>query len=215
MLTGMAKFRRWVGRHAAELVVAAAFLGTAMSWWLYDLGSQAEVRPTADIPTAGLPRKGAADQNTKVVILECADFECPYSRRASKTVDELLERNDDVGFYFLHTPLRRFQHAMLKARAAVAAHRQGAFWLMHDALFDTRVDSEDAAIALADRLGLDAERFAADLADPAVRTEVERQRAACVEAGVTAVPTFFVNGRLVRGALPADELQKIIDDQRP
>lgn len=78
---------------------------------------------------------------------------------------------------------------LVAGTVAVARARTWGLLPMHDALFDTRVDSEEAAIALATRLGL--------------------------EASVTAVPTFFVNGRLVRGAPPADELQKIIDDQRP
>jgi len=166
------------------------------------------------IPTEGLPHKGATIGAARVTMLECSDFDCPYSRRASGTVDELLADNPDLAFFHLHLPLPMHEHAMLKAVASVAAQRQGRFWEMHDALYDARVDSPDAAIALARRLGLDTDRFAADLRDPTVRAEVDRQRALCGNAGVRAVPTFFINGRRVIGSRPTADFQRVIDEER-
>jgi protein-disulfide isomerase len=209
--------RRWVIKHAHLLVLAAAVAGSSYASWLHLWRAPAASVLDDDrvtIPTASLPHKGAIGDAANVTMLECSDFECPFSRRASGTVDELLARNDDLAFYHLHFPLGMFEHSTLKATASVAAQRQGRFWEMHDALYDARIESDADAIALARRLGLDTDRFAADLRAPAVRGEVDRQRGLCKNAGVRAVPTFFINGRRVVGSIPADQFQKVIDEER-
>lgn len=166
------------------------------------------------LPTEGLPHKGAAPASAQVTMLVCSDFTCPYSERASHTVNELIDRNDDLAFFHLHAPLRTVGAGAQAALAAAAAQRQGAFWPMHDALFRARIDSDRAAIDLAVRLGLDADRFAADLRDPALHAEVMRQRSLCTDAGVRGVPTFFINGRRLVGAQPIEAFQRVIDEER-
>lgn len=216
---------RWSVGHLFVLVAAAGF-GATFAGVLSDLGSpevactaagpqsRVDDRERVSIPTEGLPHKGAAAERTHVTMIECADFQCPFTRRASKSVDELLARNDDLAFFHVHFPLGIFEHSRLKARAAVAAQRQDRFWSMHDALFDATIESDEDAVALAGELGLDARRFARDLADPAVAAEVDRQRTLCREVDVRAVPTFFINGRRVIGSIPTDELQLVIDEER-
>jgi protein-disulfide isomerase len=216
------------------VALAFVFAGTAYASWLH-LWSPREVTPCeaepradmcgeqapqrdevrVDIPTHGLPHKGVGEDEAAVAMIECSDFQCPFSRRAARTVDELIANNDDLAVFHTHFPLDGMHpHALLMARASVAAQEQGMFWEMHDALFATPVDSEAGAIGLARRLGLDAGQFSSDLRDPAIHREVERQRRLCRDAGVRGVPTFFVNGRRVVGAVPVDELQRVIDDER-
>lgn len=238
IMPSMADSSLRVLRHRRLLVLCSVVLGTALAGRLYDLGDavcpehgerageaaacstpadeddQTPSDERARIPTTGLPHKGASPEEARVTMLECADFECPFSARAKRSVDELVARNDDLAFYFLHFPLGAFEHGMLKAKAAAAAQRQGAFWPMHDALYTAPIESERDAVELAGHLGLDARRFAADLRDPELAAEVQRQRDLCKNAGVRAVPTFFINGRRVVGARPADDFQRVIDEER-
>ena len=230
--------KRMMTRYGWSLVGATAVIGTAYASWLYMLGgatpcTAAHEQPAActaatddelaaldddvrvEIPTAGLPHKGAPAQHAHVTMIECSDFQCPFSRRAAGTVDQLIAHNDDLAFFHAHFPLAPMhQHAVLMARASVAAQRQGRFWDMHDAMFATRIETEGQAIDVAQRLGLDVGRFATDLHDPAVQGEVDRQRALCRNAGVRGVPTFFINGRRAVGSLPTDQFQRIIDEER-
>lgn len=214
----MALRTRCFGKLAPLLVVAAASVGTAYASCLYEWPLRAPEPSVTEgervtIPTEGLPNKGAGF-GAKVTMIECSDFECPFSKRASGTVDELLAHNDDLAFFHVHFPLGMFEHSELEAAASVAAQHQGRFWPMHDALFAASIDSEDAAIELAGRLGLDPVRFAADLRRPATRAEVARQRGLCKDAGVRGVPTFFINGRRVVGSIPIDQFQRVIDEER-
>jgi protein-disulfide isomerase len=228
----MARYTRWVAKYPRLSVLAAAVVGFASASWLDGVrpeldasSSVADVcvaderfdgpeEPRVHIPTDGLPHKGAAAADAKVTMLVCADFECGFCRKAARTVNELLARNDDLAFYHLLLPLRQFEFSMLKALSATAAHRQGAFWPMHDALHDEPIETPAEAIELARRLGLDADRFASDLRDPSLRAEVDRQIGLCKGARVRAVPYFFINGRRLRGARPIEDFQEIIDEER-
>ena len=206
------------GKLAPLLVVAAATVGTAYASCLYECPLRGSEHSATDdervtIPTEGLPHKGAGF-GAKITMVECSDFGCPFSKRARGTVDELLAHNDDLAFFHVHFPLGMFEHSELEAAASVAAQYQGRFWEMHDALFEASIGSEQAAIELAGKLGLDTARFAADLRRPATRAEVARQRGLCKDAGVRGVPTFFINGRRVVGSIPLDQFQRVIDEER-
>ncbi|MGH1342066.1 MAG: DsbA family protein [Nannocystales bacterium] len=204
------------GLLSSALTGALALGSVALTGWQVE---QVEMTKARDpFPTDGLPHKGASPQDARVAMVACSEFQCPFSGRARHTVEQLLVDNPDLAFFYTHLPLRSHRYAELHARASVAAQRQGRFWPMHDALYDsqreTKVVDEAAAIALARDLGLDTGRFAEDLRDPTTAAEVRRQSRLCTDQGVRAVPTFFINGREVRGALPTEEFQRVIDEVR-
>jgi protein-disulfide isomerase len=130
------------------------------------------------------------------VLIVYADFTCPYCALAHARLTELEAR----------TPIQRvFRHMALKAKhpraealacAAEAAGRQGAFWAFHDAVYadQGRID-EPHLWALAQRLGLDLERFERDRRDPAVLAHVQAQTKEAVLAGAMTTPTFLRDGR--------------------
>lgn len=84
---------------------------------------------------------------------------------------------------------------------------------MHRALFEAGGPRErQVLVDIAEELGLDLERFAADLDDPLTARAVARHRQVCSVAGARATPTLFINGELVRGERGVDGLSRVIDD---
>src|ERR1051325_9852720 len=71
-------------------------------------------------------------------LLEYGDYECPYCGEAYHVVKAVRKRlGDRLGFAFRNFPLvNSHPHAEHAAQAAEAAHSQGKFWQMHDALFE-------------------------------------------------------------------------------
>jgi protein-disulfide isomerase len=144
-------------------------------------------------------------------LLEYLDFQCPYCRAASGTikhvvVDDLPGR---VALRARHFPIReKHPRAEATARAAEAAGRQGAFWEMHDILFERfeAVTDEDLR-AYAAELGLDVARFDADLADPALAAAIEEDRSIGLAAGVTGTPALFIDGAAYTGFYDREALQ--------
>src|SRR3954470_16171383 len=105
------------------------------------------------------------------------DFQCPYCTAAQSIVRRVRERLDGrLRFAFRHLPLTEVHpDAQRAAEAAEAAAAQGSFWEMHDALYANggRLGERDL-VGLADRIGLDPERFRAGLAGGAYTARVAR-----------------------------------------
>jgi protein-disulfide isomerase len=119
------------------------------------------------------------------------DYECPFCAQV-----ELRLRTKSLRIVFRHFPVTgSHPRALAAACAAEAAAAQGAFWPMHDALFDDQGRLEDPHLwARAERLGLDLARFDADRRSDAVRERVRAHFHGGVRAGVATTPTVFTEG---------------------
>jgi protein-disulfide isomerase len=117
------------------------------------------------------------------------DYECPFCAQL-----EVRLRVLPVRVAFRHFPVRASHpRALPAAHAAEAAAAQGAFWAMHDSLFDDQGRLEDPHLwARAEALGLDVERFEADRRSPRVADRVRDQFRGGVRVGVATTPTVFV-----------------------
>src|SRR5215471_17984051 len=83
-------------------------------------------------------RRGRED--APITLVEYGDFECPQCRQAYPFVRELERRfADRLRFVFRHFPLTNVHpHAQRAAEAAewAASVDKGAFWRMHDAIYE-------------------------------------------------------------------------------
>jgi protein-disulfide isomerase len=137
------------------------------------------------------------------------DFQCPYCAAAYPIVRQVRERlAGRLLFAFRHFPLRDIHpDAQRAAEASEAAAAQGAFWPMHDRLYESRGRLGAADLAVhAGELGLDLGRFASELEEAAHAARVQRDVDSGEASGVTGTPTFFVNGRLHAGAFDSGSL---------
>lgn len=165
------------------------------------------------IPTAGSPERGPA--GAKLTLVEFSDFQCPYCALAVGKLDAVLAAYPGkIKLIFKQFPLDTHSHAALASAAAIAAHQQGKFWPMHDALFAHRSDLSRAGILAAARtVGLDMKRFEADWASTQTRQTVLRDMADGDKAGVEGTPTVFINGRKYNKPLDLPEIRKYLDEE--
>jgi protein-disulfide isomerase len=175
-------------------------------------GAPADDRPVR-VATAGRPARGP--ERAKVTVVEFVDFECPFCGRFARDTLPRIEREygSRVRWVSRHFPLASHPHARGAAVAAECAHEQGRYWQYHRLLFDNQ-DSLDARglRAHAGHAGLDLKRFDACVKSDAARDRVEHDAGEGRAAGVKGTPTFFVNGRPVRGAVSFEELKRRLDD---
>ncbi|MEM9453996.1 MAG: thioredoxin domain-containing protein [Myxococcota bacterium] len=160
------------------------------------------------------PIKGAREP--LVTIVEYSDFECPFCGSFAATLDELVQAYpDDVRVVFQQFPLPMHPGAEPAARASIAALAQQRFWVMHDRLFRERhAGGEERLVEIAGELGLDVDRFAADLSAEATAQRVADEQAKGKTIGVRSTPNFFLNGIRVEGALKPDALRRVVDQER-
>jgi protein-disulfide isomerase len=99
----------------------------------------------------------------------------------------------------------------MAAEATEAAHEQGAFWSMHDLLFEHQDALRFAdLVGYAEQLGLDTERFADDLRQRRHAARVASDVDGADLSGVSGTPTFFINGRRHHGAFDLETLSAAV-----
>ena len=147
-----------------------------------------------------------------VTVVEYGDFECPFCGQAEPVVRELLRDFGDVRYVWRHLPLSDVHpNAQLAAESAEAAANQGAFWEMHDLLFEHQdALSADDLMSYADQLGLDVDRFSEELREHSGAPEIAEDVDSADLSGVSGTPTFFINGQRHYGAYDIQSLTKAV-----
>ena len=161
----------------------------------------------------GVPHKGAAPEKAKLTIVEFADFQCPHCARGSKTLRDVVKKHgDEITIYFLQFPLPGHPHSRLAARASLAAHQQGKFWELHDLMMDNQSTlSPDNITAYAQMIGLNMDRFNADINDKKIETMIDASLQIGTQVELTGTPSFFINGIRFEDSL--EDLEKTIDER--
>ncbi len=167
-------------------------------------------RPRKTVDASG-PGKGPT--NARVVIVEFADFQCPYCIKAAEIVRKVAsEYPADVRVVFRHFPLANHPLAPKAAEASACAHEQGKFWEYHDHLFANPRELDETSLkAHAVTLGLEVKPFVDCLESGRMKGLVETDRRAGEALGINGTPAFFVNGRLLAGAQPEEAFRRLID----
>ena len=166
------------------------------------------------IPVDGSPVIGPA--NARVTIVEFSDFQCPYCSVAVLKLNAVLKAYpNDVKLIFKQFPLSDLHsQAELAAEAALAAHRQGKFWPLHDAMFADRTHlTRPNILAMAGKAGLDVNQFQQDWNSPAVKRAVAKDQADGEKILVMGTPTFFIDGQRYNGDLELDAIRPIIEKE--
>ncbi len=199
------------------VAVVVTVIGTGYTRAAIDRAAADPVAPrTAQIDESVLyadhaPARGPKDAPLKLVVF--SDFQCPYCSRFAKTLTFAEETfGPQLRVEFRHYPLPFHQFAAMGSAIGVCAQRQGRFWDWHDALFGDQSRVNPAGMQeLVRELGLDEQAIAACVEEPAVKELLAKDRDAGQRAGVTGTPAFLVNGKFYNGALPIQELTRVLE----
>jgi protein-disulfide isomerase len=151
------------------------------------------------------PAFGPAD--AKVTVIEFFDFRCPGCKAVAHDYRALMAAHPDVRFVFKDWPiLDRGEDvsSQYAARAALAAHQQGKYLAVYDALMAERaLDRASIDRILADN-GVDMARANAAISAPEMTRHVTDIHAAAAALGLQGTPTFFINGVASPGIDPRE-----------
>jgi protein-disulfide isomerase len=162
------------------------------------------------ISLAGDPAKGP--DNARVTIVEFSDFQCPFcSKAVAEAYAVVRQFPNDVRLVFKQFPLDSHADAEFGAEAALAAQAQGKFWEMHDRMYAGFPDlSRKTVMRYAKEIGLDVNRFTADVDSHRFKTRVHAEEQEGEVAGVGGTPTFFINGRKYNGVFDVASVVPLI-----
>lgn len=169
-----------------------------------------------ELPDGPMPQRGP--DNALVTIVEFSDFECPFCSRVEPTVNQVLEEyGNDVRVIWMNNPLPFHQNAGPAAQAVLEAFEQGGnakFWAMHAKLFENqRALGRPELEGYAQELGLNMAQFRAALDNNEHQATVTAQQAIARGFGASGTPSFFINGRNLRGAQPLPAFKAVIDQE--
>jgi protein-disulfide isomerase len=124
-----------------------------------------------------------------------------------------MEYDGKVQLVFKDLPLAIHDRARPAHEAARCAGAAGRYWAYHDRLFAEQPRFErERLIEYAGAVGLDREAFARCLDGRRFAPQVEADVTQAHALGITATPTFLINGRMLRGNLSVETFRSVIDD---
>ena len=139
-----------------------------------------------------------------------------FCGKVRPALQDLLQKyKGEVKLAYLDFPLSQIhQHAEQAAEASRCALVQGKYWEMHDAMFaDQRNLGEDDLLQTAVHLGMNQDSFDSCLKSEKYRAAVQKDVEAGSQVGVSATPSFFINGEFIGGAQTEAEFEAVIKRQ--
>ncbi len=181
--------------------------------------AHAQQASLAEIAKAGpLGDEVVGKQDAPVTIIEYASMTCGHCAAFHNTTyPELKKRYIDTGK--VRYILREFPLDPLAAAGFMLARCAGKdkYYPMVEILFEKQKEWAvqqplPPLTAIAKQAGFTQERFEQCLSDQKILEGIEATRTHAAEKlGVNSTPTFFVNGKILRGAVTIDELAKEIE----
>ncbi|WP_292226054.1 thioredoxin domain-containing protein [Brevundimonas sp.] len=187
---------------------------------LQEKGEQARVDETNQAAAANAallkpdprdPSFGPAD--AKVTVIEFFDFRCPGCKAVAHDYRALMAAHPEVRFVFKDWPiLDRGEDvtSQYAARAALAAHQQGKYLEVYDALMTERALSIEAIDRILAEHGVDMTRAKAAVASPETTRHIADIHTTAAALRLQGTPTFLINGKASSSIDPA-EVGKMIE----
>jgi len=156
------------------------------------------------------------DSDSRVIVVEFADFRCPACRAAEATAKKIREQfGNRIRFAFRQFPLVGVHPESEKAaEASECAGQQGKFWQAVDMFYEHQDDLSMPALNLyAGEMGLDSRKFVGCLQKGEMASRVNQDLTDGEALGVHMTPTFFVDGRTLVGAIPYPQFEQVVENE--
>ena len=152
-----------------------------------------------------------------IVVVEFSDYQCGYCRKAFEEVRELVASDGNIRFVLKEFPILG-EESVTSSRFAIAVlqlHGDAAYAKIHDAMMTLRgAPSVEVLTRLATENGLAPEPILARMAADEVTAVIAANHRLGDVMEISGTPTFVVNGTILRGYLPLDEMRKVVADER-
>lgn len=159
------------------------------------------------------PSLGSADAT--VVIVAFSDFACPYCKKEFEILTKLAAENQGrVRLIWRDLPIEAESPlAFQQSLAANCANAQKRYWDYAALLFKEQdTMTQERLFSAAEELGLEQQPFRVCMSTEKFRAEIESDQRDAVTLGISATPSFVINGYPAEGEVPEDVWRQLIDD---
>lgn len=148
-------------------------------------------------------------------LVEYSDFQCPFCRQGSRTVEELRRKyGKRLRHVYKHLPMPNHASAMPAARCFEAAKRQSPekAWVFYQKFFAYQSRLGEAFCReIAEGAGLDYEQLKKDAAGALIRRRIDADIAEAKKFGFDGTPSYLLNGIPVLGYYPVEHFDELIE----
>lgn len=140
-------------------------------------------------PVIGNP-KGSV---TMVVFL---DYQCPYCKKMTGTIDQLVKSNPNLRVVFKEFPIFG-ESSNYAAKVALASALQGKYHAMHDALMNASIPFTDTEVLqVAKTVGVDMTKLQSDMNSNVVNEEITNNLNLANAIGFGGTPAFIISNTI-------------------
>ncbi|MBI5116017.1 thioredoxin domain-containing protein [Candidatus Poribacteria bacterium] len=170
-------------------------------------------RPRANVSVDDDPVRGSPDAS--ITIIHFASFSCEHCAESAQKIQKLFDEFPGAIRWVHRDFLNMFdERGLAAAEAAEAAYAHGKFWEFHDRIYSLSGDfkQEDLGGALKD-IGVAQSEYGSSGKSANYILEIKHDIEDGVAAGVTGVPTIFINGRQVSGTFSYEKLKEMVEEE--
>jgi protein-disulfide isomerase len=164
--------------------------------------------------------KSYGADDAPVVVVEYADFQCPYCQQfalgAGQQLKEDYADKGQVRFVFRHFAFIG-DESTWAAEASECANEQDRFWDYHDKLFEEQAGENQGAFSqdnlerFAAELGLDSEQFDECLDSGKYESQVRDEFREAQQRRINSTPSILVDGQLIQNGMNYEVLQAAVE----
>ena len=161
-----------------------------------------------------------------VTIVKAFDFACPHCQRMNATLHDVVkEYKGKVRVVFLNLVVHP-DTALTAHKYSCAAAKQKQYLAWKDAFWDKgfgvfaasggrnlEAMQEPAILAFSKDLKLDLKKLEAEAKSEACTQRLDEDAAELVKFKVNGTPALFFNGTFIGGAIPLEEVRKLVDEK--
>ena len=161
-------------------------------------------------PSIGDPK------TTDVTVVEFFDYHCGYCKHMLTTVSQIVDEDKKVRFIFREFPILS-EDSVTAARAAIAVYRiePDKYFDFHTALMKSTGKFDEKSLAdIAKKVGVSPSKMKKEMENPEITKMLDENRAIAEDMGIRGTPALIVGDQVLPGAIPHDDLAKLIATTR-
>lgn len=159
----------------------------------------------------------AGPENADLTLVEFIDYQCGYCKRAHPDVKAILAADPSIRYVIKELPILG-QGSMAAGRAALAVlagEGPDKYAAFSDALMSHQGQLSPALItAMASDLGINTDEMAKRAQSDEITDQLNATRQLAQTLQLSGTPTFVVGDVILRGYLPREEFESLLQEQR-
>lgn len=156
------------------------------------------------------------DPKGDVTVVEFFDYHCGYCKQMMPSLQQLAKDDKKVRIIFREFPILS-EDSVTASRAALAVNNiaKDKYFDFHMALMKTTGKFDEKAImAAAKKVGINTDKLKTEMASNDITAQLDKNRELGESLGIRGTPALIVDDQLVPGAMPYDDLKKMIEQIR-